>query len=103
MSTGPVRTERNGPVSTVILSRPQARNALDGPTGTALFEAFTDFERDDSASVAVLWGEGGTFCSGADLKAFGTDRADPLAADAAAGAARFAAGAGRGGTFPEPE
>lgn len=81
MSTPPVRIERNGPVTTVILARPQARNAVDGPTGTALFEAFTAFDRDDSASVAVLWGEGGTFCSGADLKAFGTARANPLTAD----------------------
>lgn len=81
MSTSPVRIERNGPVLTVILARPQARNAVDGPTGTALFEAFTAFDHDDSASVAVLWGEGGTFCSGADLKAFGTGRANPLTAD----------------------
>src|SRR6201996_6788119 len=68
----PVRVERNGAVTTVILNRPQARNAVNGPTATALFEAFDDFDRDDSASVAVLWGDHGTFCAGADLKAFGT-------------------------------
>lgn len=65
----------------MILSRPNARNAVDGPTGTALCEAFEAFDADDSASVAVLWGEGGTFCAGADLKSFGTDRALPLQAD----------------------
>src|SRR5580693_4360468 len=68
----PVRIERNGPVTTVILNRPAARNAVNGPTATALYAAFEQFDRDDSASVAVLWGDGGTFCAGADLKAFGT-------------------------------
>lgn len=81
MSTAAVRVERDGPVYTVILSRPEARNAVDGPTGAALFEAFTAFEADDTAAVAVLWGEGGTFCAGADLKSVGTDRANPLTAD----------------------
>jgi len=56
----------------VIMDGPQARNAVNGPAATALFEAFTEFDADDSASVAVLWGDGGTFCAGADLKAFGT-------------------------------
>lgn len=74
MADQAVRMERQGPVTTVILSRPEARNAVDGPTGEALFNAFTEFEADESASVAVLWGEGGTFCAGADLKAVGTER-----------------------------
>ncbi|BBX34949.1 enoyl-CoA hydratase [Mycolicibacterium mageritense DSM 44476 = CIP 104973] len=68
----PVRIERNGAVTTVIIDRPQARNAVNGPTAAALFAAFDEFDRDDTASVAVLWGDGGTFCAGADLKAFGT-------------------------------
>ncbi|MFI6175262.1 crotonase/enoyl-CoA hydratase family protein [Nonomuraea sp. NPDC051191] len=63
-----VRVEREGPVTTVVLSRPAARNAVDRETAGALTDAFGDFERSDAA-VAVLWGEGGTFCSGADLKA----------------------------------
>ncbi|NKY57495.1 crotonase/enoyl-CoA hydratase family protein [Nocardia flavorosea] len=79
--TGPaVRVERDGPVFTVVLSRPEARNAVDGPTAAALFEAFTEFDNDESASVAVLWGEGGTFCAGADLKSVGTERGNRLAA-----------------------
>lgn len=73
-----VRVERDGPVTTVILSRPEARNAVNGPTAVALYTAFADFDRDDSASVAVLWGEGGTFCAGADLKAFGTPQANEV-------------------------
>ncbi|MBW5421483.1 crotonase/enoyl-CoA hydratase family protein [Streptomyces sp. BG9H] len=67
-----VRTERQGPVTTVVLSRPAARNAVDGPTARALADAFRAFDADPDASVAVLWGEGGTFCAGADLKAIGT-------------------------------
>ncbi|NBF00028.1 crotonase/enoyl-CoA hydratase family protein [Nonomuraea sp. KC401] len=63
-----VRLEREGPVTTVVLSRPEARNAVDRKTAAALAGAFRDFERSDAA-VAVLWGEGGTFCAGADLKA----------------------------------
>ncbi|MGI6875543.1 crotonase/enoyl-CoA hydratase family protein [Amycolatopsis sp. 3B14] len=76
-----VRVERSGPVHTVILSRPQARNAVDGPTAQALLEAFEAFDADDSAAVAVLWGEGGTFCAGADLKAIGTERGNRLGED----------------------
>lgn len=80
MSTPAVRTEKSGPVTTVILSRPERRNAVDGPTAAALADAFREFEGDESASVAVLFGDNGTFCSGADLKAFGTElqnRIDP--------------------------
>src|SRR5215471_3784155 len=66
-----VRVERDGPVTTVILDRPDVRNAVDGPTAAALAGAFRAFDADDGAHVAVLWGAGGTFCSGADLKAIG--------------------------------
>ncbi|MDV3127644.1 crotonase/enoyl-CoA hydratase family protein [Mycobacterium sp. 21AC1] len=76
--TEPVRTERNGAVTTVIIDRPHARNAVNGPTAAALFAAFEEFDADDSASVAVLAGDGGTFCAGADLKAFGTDEANQV-------------------------
>ena len=65
----PVRTERDGAVSTIVLSRPHCRNAVDGPTAALLRGAFERFEADDSQRVAVLWGEHGTFCAGADLGA----------------------------------
>lgn len=64
-----VRVEKDGPVTTVILHRPEVRNAVNRPTATALAEAFRAFEADDDAKVAVLFGDGGTFCAGADLKA----------------------------------
>ncbi len=76
-----VRVEREGPVTTVVLARPEARNAVDGPTAAALAEAFRAFGADPGARVAVLWGEGGTFCAGADLKAVGTDRGNRVAPD----------------------
>src|SRR5260370_15162167 len=64
-----VRRETNGPVTTIILDRPDRRNAVDPPTATALRAAFREFERDGAARVAVFWGAGGTFCAGFDLKA----------------------------------
>jgi enoyl-CoA hydratase len=72
----PVRSEASGPVTTVIIDRPEVRNAVDGPTAAALAEAFADFEADADASVAVLFGAGGTFCAGADLKAMGSSESN---------------------------
>jgi enoyl-CoA hydratase len=69
----PVRVIRDGPVTTVLLSRPERRNAVDGPTAQALAHAFRRFDADGDAAVAVLHGEGGVFCAGADLKAVGTE------------------------------
>src|SRR2546426_6142354 len=65
-----VRRETNGPVTTIILDRPERRNAVDPPTAEALRAAFRAFDQDRTARVAVLWGAGGTFCAGYDLKAF---------------------------------
>src|SRR6185437_14682248 len=76
-----VRVENSGAVWTVIVDRPGVRNAVDRETAAALAEAFRDFEANADASVAVLWGEGGTFCSGADLGAVGTERGNRVAAD----------------------
>ncbi|GAA4589210.1 crotonase/enoyl-CoA hydratase family protein [Planotetraspora phitsanulokensis] len=76
-----IRIDRRGPVTTVILNRPDVRNAVDLATATALADAFRAFEDDESASVAVLWGDGGTFCSGADLHAVGTERGNRVEPD----------------------
>ena len=73
-----VRVERDGPVYTVLLSRPDRRNAVDGATAAALADAF---RADDAALVAVLHGEGGVFCAGADLKAAGTETGNRVAGD----------------------
>jgi enoyl-CoA hydratase len=76
-----VLISRDGPVTTVTIDRPEARNAVDLATSRALAEAFVDFEADDDAAVAVLTGAGGTFCAGADLKAIGTDRGNQVQAE----------------------
>jgi enoyl-CoA hydratase len=73
-----VRVEVDGPVTTVVLDRPAARNAVDGPTAAALVAAFTAFDADDTQAVAVLHGAGGNFCAGADLKAIGTERGNQV-------------------------
>ncbi|MBS2015803.1 MAG: crotonase/enoyl-CoA hydratase family protein [Deltaproteobacteria bacterium] len=65
-----VRSEKTGHVTTIVLARPEVRNAVDRPTAQALADAFRAFEQDEDARVAVLFGEGGTFCAGADLGAF---------------------------------
>jgi enoyl-CoA hydratase len=76
-----VRVDRAGPVTTVILDRPQVRNAVDGPTAARLAEAFAVFEADPDAAVAVLFGANGTFCAGADLKALGSPQQNRLEPD----------------------
>jgi enoyl-CoA hydratase len=81
MADQPVRVERSGPVTTVYLHRPARRNAVDGPTAALLAQAFRAFDGDPGAAVAVLHGEGGVFCSGADLTAIGTERGNRVEAD----------------------
>jgi enoyl-CoA hydratase len=79
-ATTNVLVERNGAVTTVILNRPEVRNAVDRPTADALAAAFLEFEHDETALVAVLWGAGGAFCAGADLKGIGDGRGNRIAA-----------------------
>jgi enoyl-CoA hydratase len=81
MASMSVRVERSGPVTTVVLSRPDVRNAVDRPTAEALVAAFEAFDTDETALAGVLWGEGGTFCAGADLRAIGDGRGNRVAAD----------------------
>lgn len=69
----PVRIERRPPLLTVVITRPEARNAVDRPTAEALAQAFREFEADEELKVAILTGDGGNFCAGADLKAVATE------------------------------
>ena len=73
-----VLTEKKGPVTTIIINRPEVRNAVDKDTAQALADAFRSFENDSEAQVAVLTGAGGFFCAGADLKGFGEGRGSRL-------------------------
>jgi len=85
-----VRIERDGVVWTVVIERPEARNAVDGPTAAALADAFREFDADPDASVAVLCGAGGTFCAGADLKAMSNPLNDDMSGNGPMGPSRLA-------------
>ena len=76
-----VRVERSGRVTTVILDRPAAKNAVDRDTAQALADAFRAFDADPASRVAVLYGDHGTFCAGADLKALATGKSNRVAPD----------------------
>jgi enoyl-CoA hydratase/carnithine racemase len=73
-----VHVERSGAVTTVIVDRPERRNAVDRATAAALVDAFKEFDADESQAAAVLWGAGGTFCAGADLKAIASGEGNRL-------------------------
>jgi len=87
MSTGAagetpgVEVGSQGPVTVVTIDRPDRRNAVDSGTAASLLDAFEKFEEDDSASVAILTGAGGSFCSGADLKAMADGDRRPVRDD----------------------
>lgn len=76
-----IRVERQGPVTTVLIDRPERRNAVDRATAAALADAFRAFDADPDAAVAVLGGAGGTFCAGADLKAVAAGEPNRVAPD----------------------
>ena len=79
MST--VRSVRDGRIAIITIERPERRNAVDGPTARALYDAFKAFDKDEGLDVAVLTGRGGFFCAGADLKAISTGAGNPVKSD----------------------
>jgi len=79
MST--VSFERDGRTAIVTIERPERRNAVDGPTAKALYEAFKAFDADAALDVAVLTGRGGAFCAGADLKGISEGGGNPVHAE----------------------
>jgi enoyl-CoA hydratase len=76
-----LRVEREGPVTIVTLDRPAQKNAVDRDTAQALADAFRTFDADADARVAVLTGDHGTFCAGADLKAMAKGAPNRVARD----------------------
>lgn len=76
-----VYVEKSGPITTVILSRPERRNAVDRETAAALAEAFRAFDADPEQRVGVLTGEGGHFCAGADLQAIAAGEPNRVESD----------------------
>ncbi|MBL8378908.1 MAG: crotonase/enoyl-CoA hydratase family protein [Burkholderiales bacterium] len=87
--TDKILIERDAAVTTIVINRPQVRNALDTEATAALGRALQAFEEDAEAHVAVLWGAGGSFCAGADLKEL-------------AGGVAYQAWAGRDGPLSRP-
>ena len=75
-----VRIEHEGPVTTVTLDRAGVKNAVDRATAEELAAAFRAFDADPDARVAILYGDHGTFCAGADLKAFAAGTPNRIAA-----------------------
>jgi enoyl-CoA hydratase len=76
-----VRYETDGPVAIVTIDRPEVRNCVDGPTAAELAAAFRRFDGDETLAVAVLTGEGGCFCAGADLKGVSQGRGNQVRVD----------------------
>jgi enoyl-CoA hydratase len=76
-----VSSSKDGSVTTVVIDRPNRRNAVDRETADALVAAFRAFDADADARVAVLWGASGNFCAGADLHAFSAGVGNRVAAD----------------------
>jgi len=76
-----VRVERSGPVVTVLIDRPEVRNAVDADTAAALVDAFRGVDADGTVRAAVLTGAGGTFCAGADLQAAAAGRPNRVEPD----------------------
>ncbi len=75
-----VSYENNGPVAVITICRPNVRNAVDGETASELADAFRRFDKEESASVAILTGKDGAFCAGADLKAASEGRGNRVKA-----------------------
>ncbi|XP_008276190.1 probable enoyl-CoA hydratase, mitochondrial [Stegastes partitus] len=63
-----VVSERRGSVVTVVINRPEMRNAVNQETARRLLEELQAFDSDPDLNVAVLHGKGGNFCAGYDLK-----------------------------------
>lgn len=78
---GAVRRETRDGVFVVVIDRPDRRNAVDREIAAQLLKAFEDFERDNTAAAAVLYGAGGHFCAGADLRAISEGRGNVVTLD----------------------
>lgn len=69
-SSDPVLCQRDGAVLRVTLNRPDARNALDGPTVETLHDVLDEIHDDRTVRAVVLSGAGDVFCAGGDIKGF---------------------------------
>src|SRR5258706_13308453 len=78
MSDAPhVLVDREGPIVTVTLNRPEARNAMDLEAFARMADAWQTIDEDPQVRVAILTGAGGHFSSGSDLKGMAGGKSDP--------------------------
>jgi enoyl-CoA hydratase len=70
--------EREGAIVTVIMNRPEARNAMDLEMLARMADAWQQIDADPDVRVAILTGAGGHFSSGSDLKAMSSGHSDPV-------------------------
>ena len=59
--------DKKGKIAYITLNRPHARNAINRSMAKSLVEIWKDFQNDDSLYVAILSGNGKSFCVGADI------------------------------------
>jgi enoyl-CoA hydratase len=71
-----VTYQRKDRVAIITIDRPGRRNAIDLATARALGAAWKRFDADDNAYVGILYGAGGHFSAGADLKSFDLEDTD---------------------------
>ncbi|XP_030559241.1 uncharacterized protein LOC115761587 isoform X2 [Drosophila novamexicana] len=76
-----ILVEKDKNITLIGINRPQQRNAIDSSTASQLCEAFSAFEADDTSPVAVLYGVGGSFCSGFDILEISTDEKEEISVD----------------------
>jgi enoyl-CoA hydratase/carnithine racemase len=72
-----LRVEFDGPVATIILARPEARNALTVGMQIELGRIVRDLRDREDVRAVLIRGEGGAFCAGADAKGMGNDVDQP--------------------------
>ncbi|KAH8295435.1 hypothetical protein KR018_011080 [Drosophila ironensis] len=76
-----ILVEKDNNITLIGINRPQQRNAIDSITASQLCDAFAAFESDDTSPVAVLYGVGGSFCSGFDILEISTDDKEEISVD----------------------
>ncbi|MDZ4721345.1 MAG: enoyl-CoA hydratase-related protein [Roseiflexaceae bacterium] len=63
----PIRIVYSGPTATVVIDRPDVRNAFDTATIAGLHQAFMALTDDKNVRAVVLTGAGEAFCAGGDM------------------------------------
>ncbi len=72
--------EKRDHIEIITINRPEARNAIDGPTSTAIGNALDEIEADKDIWVVIITGAGDkAFCAGMDLKAFAAGQIGEIA------------------------